>query len=152
MQDFEKLGQFYLGKEIDQATGERTEDLLMYDSRDLCTHAVVVGMTGSGKTGLCLDLLEEAAIDRIPAIVIDPKGDIANLMLTFPNLTPEEFRPWIDEKRRFTGRVCHDGGRQMEGRFSQLGPDARTNSNASRHGRDADLHSRQQHRPASNDP
>ena len=97
MQDFEKLGQFYLGKEVDPATGERTEDLLMYDSRDLCTHAVVVGMTGSGKTGLCLDLLEEAAIDRIPAIVIDPKGDIANLMLTFPNLTPEEFRPWIDE-------------------------------------------------------
>ena len=97
MEDFEKLGQFYLGKEVDQATGERTEDLLMYDSRDLCTHAVVVGMTGSGKTGLCLDLLEEAAIDRIPAIVIDPKGDIANLMLTFPNLTPEEFRPWIDE-------------------------------------------------------
>lgn len=97
MQDFEKLGQFYLGKEIDQTTGERTEDLLMYDSRDLCTHAVVVGMTGSGKTGLCLDLLEEALIDRIPAIVIDPKGDIANLMLTFPNLSPEEFRPWIDE-------------------------------------------------------
>ena len=56
MQDFEKLGQFYLGKEIDQTTGERTEDLLMYDSRDLCTHAVVVGMTGSGKTGLCLGL------------------------------------------------------------------------------------------------
>ena len=97
MQDFEKLGQFYLGKEIDPTTGERTEDLLMYDSRDLCTHAVVVGMTGSGKTGLCLDLLEEALIDRIPAIVIDPKGDIANLMLTFPNLSPEEFRPWIDE-------------------------------------------------------
>ena len=97
MQDFEKLGQFYLGKEIDQTTGERTEDLLMYDSRDLCTHAVVVGMTGSGKTGLCLGLLEEALIDRIPAIVIDPKGDIANLLLTFPNLTPEEFRPWIDE-------------------------------------------------------
>lgn len=97
MQDFEKLGQFYLGKEIDTSTGERSENLMMYDSRDLTTHAVVVGMTGSGKTGLCLDLLEEAAIDRIPAIVIDPKGDISNLLLTFPNLTPEEFRPWIDE-------------------------------------------------------
>ena len=97
MQDFEKLGQFYLGKEIDTSTGERSDNLLMYDSRDLTTHAVVVGMTGSGKTGLCLDLLEEAAIDRIPAIVIDPKGDISNLLLTFPNLTPEEFRPWIDE-------------------------------------------------------
>jgi hypothetical protein len=97
MQDFEKLGQFYLGKEVDTSTGEKTDNLLMYDSRDLTTHAVVVGMTGSGKTGLCLDLLEEAAIDRIPAIVIDPKGDISNLLLTFPNLTPEEFRPWIDE-------------------------------------------------------
>ena len=97
MQDFEKLGQFYLGKEIDESTGDKTDNLLMYDSRDLCTHAVVVGMTGSGKTGLCVDLLEEAAIDRIPAIVIDPKGDIANLLLTFPNLSPEEFRPWIDE-------------------------------------------------------
>ena len=97
MQDFEKLGAFYLGKEYDQQARERTEDLLLYDSRDLCTHAVVVGMTGSGKTGLCVGLLEEAAIDRIPAIVIDPKGDISNLLLTFPNLSPEEFRPWIDE-------------------------------------------------------
>lgn len=97
MQEFEKLGQFYLGKEYDLKAGERSENLLMYDSRDLCTHAVVVGMTGSGKTGLCIGLLEEAAIDRIPAIIIDPKGDIANLLLTFPNLSPEEFRPWIDE-------------------------------------------------------
>ena len=97
MQDFEKLGAFYLGKEYDMQTRERTEDLLLYDSRDLCTHAVVVGMTGSGKTGLCVGMLEEAAMDRIPAIVIDPKGDISNLLLTFPNLTPEEFRPWVDE-------------------------------------------------------
>ncbi len=96
-QDFEKLGQFYLGKEYDQAARKRTEDLLLYDSRDLCTHAIVVGMTGSGKTGLCIDLLEEAAMDNIPSIVIDPKGDISNLLLTFPNLSPEEFRPWIDE-------------------------------------------------------
>lgn len=97
MQDFEKLGQFYLGKAYDLAAGERTDNLLLYDSKDLCTHAVVVGMTGSGKTGLCIGLLEEAGMDNIPAIVIDPKGDIANLLLTFPNLTPEEFRPWIDE-------------------------------------------------------
>ena len=95
--DYEKLGQFYLGKEYDQESKKRLDNLLLYDSRDLCTHAVVVGMTGSGKTGLCVDLLAEAAMDRIPAIVIDPKGDISNLLLTFPNLTPEEFRPWIDE-------------------------------------------------------
>ena len=96
-QAYEKLGQFYLGKEYDISERKRTEDLLLYDSRDLCTHAVVVGMTGSGKTGLCVGLLEEAALDRIPAIIIDPKGDIANLLLTFPNLSPEEFRPWVDE-------------------------------------------------------
>lgn len=97
MQDFEKLGAFYLGREYDIEARERRENMLLYDSRDLCTHAVVVGMTGSGKTGLCLGMLEEAAIDRIPSIIIDPKGDISNLLLTFPNLSPEEFRPWIDE-------------------------------------------------------
>ncbi len=95
--EFEKLGTFYLGKEYDLAKRERLENLVLYDSRDLCTHAVVVGMTGSGKTGLCVGLLEEAGMDNIPAIVIDPKGDISNLLLTFPNLSPEEFRPWIDE-------------------------------------------------------
>jgi len=68
----------------------------MLDSRDLTTHAVCVGMTGSGKTGLCISLLEEAALDGIPALVIDPKGDIANLLLTFPGLTAAEFQLWID--------------------------------------------------------
>lgn len=96
MQDFEKLGVFYLGKEKSMAGRESQEDLLLYDSKDLTTHAVVVGMTGSGKTGLCVDLLEEAGIDRIPAIVIDPKGDISNLLLTFPELTAEKFEPWVD--------------------------------------------------------
>lgn len=96
MQDFEKLGVFYLGKSYDLDARKRRDDLLLYDARDLVTHAVCVGMTGSGKTGLCLSLLEEAAIDGIPAIVIDPKGDLANLLLTFPNLTPEEFLPWVN--------------------------------------------------------
>ena len=96
MQDFEKLGVFYLGREKDDNL-DGPDNLLLYNSKDLCTHAVVVGMTGSGKTGLCVDLLEEAAMDRIPSIIIDPKGDISNLLLTFPNLTPEEFRPWVDE-------------------------------------------------------
>lgn len=95
--DFEKLGVFYLGKSYDLAERCRGDDLLLYDSKDLVTHAVCVGMTGSGKTGLCLALLEEAAIDGIPAIVIDPKGDLANLLLTFPNLAPSDFRPWINE-------------------------------------------------------
>ena len=96
MQDFEKLGAFYLGKEYDLSAGERTDNILLYDSKDLCTHAVVVGMTGSGKTGLCIGMLEEAAMDRIPAIIIDPKGDISNLLLTFPELSGEDFEPWVD--------------------------------------------------------
>lgn len=93
---YEKLGSFYLGREVDPATGADKPDLLLYDSRDLTTHAVCVGMTGSGKTGLCLSLLEEAAIDGVPAIAIDPKGDIGNLLLTFPELRPEDFAPWVD--------------------------------------------------------
>lgn len=95
--DYEKLGQFYLGREVDPQTGRTTAVPLLYDSKDLVTHAVCVGMTGSGKTGLCIGLLEEAAIDGIPAIVIDPKGDLSNLLLTFPQLRPEDFRPWINE-------------------------------------------------------
>lgn len=91
MQDYEKLGAFYLGRRADD------QQTLLYDSKDLVTHAVCVGMTGSGKTGLCLALLEEAAIDGIPAIVIDPKGDLTNLLLTFPELRPTDFEPWVNE-------------------------------------------------------
>src|SRR5687767_11765687 len=94
---FEKLGVFYLGRRHDAATGTTLDEPHLYDSRDLVTHAVCVGMTGSGKTGLCIGLLEEAAIDGIPAILIDPKGDLANLALTFPDLRPEDFQPWINE-------------------------------------------------------
>ncbi len=96
MQDFERLGAFYLGRGYDLATKSVLDDLLLYDSRDLVTHAVCVGMTGSGKTGLCIDLLEEAALDGIPSIVIDPKGDITNLLLTFPELRSEDFAPWVN--------------------------------------------------------
>ncbi len=97
MENYEKLGAFYLGREYDLAKREQKERLLLYDSKDLCTHAVCVGMTGSGKTGLCISLLEEAAIDGIPALIIDPKGDLGNLMLNFPGLQPGDFRPWINE-------------------------------------------------------
>src|SRR6266576_4724227 len=96
MRDFEKLGVFYLGRESDPA-GKTLGEPVLYDSRDLVTHAVCVGMTGSGKTGLCLSLIEEAAIDGVPAILIDPKGDLGNLLLTFPDLAPSDFRPWINE-------------------------------------------------------
>ncbi len=95
MIDYEKLGQFYLGKEFDLSSGQAREDVVLYDAKDLTTHAVIVGMTGSGKTGLGITLLEEAAIDGIPALIIDPKGDMGNLLLSFPQLRPEDFRPWV---------------------------------------------------------
>lgn len=97
MQDFEKMGLFYLGKQVEVPSGKLTEELLLYPSKDLTTHAVILGMTGSGKTGLGIDILEEAAIDKIPAIIVDPKGDLGNLLLTFPRLSAEDFLPWIDE-------------------------------------------------------
>src|SRR5258708_1921789 len=87
---------FYMGRRYDPSTHRLVDEVVYYDSRDLNTHAVVVGMTGSGKTGLCIDLIEEAVLDNIPVIVIDPKGDITNLLLTFPNLRPEDFAPWIN--------------------------------------------------------
>lgn len=96
-QDFEKLGSFYLGRHYDLERSQLEQSLTLYDSKDLVTHGVVLGMTGSGKTGLCLSILEEAAMDNVPAIIIDPKGDIANLMLTFPDFAASDFRPWINE-------------------------------------------------------
>ncbi len=88
--------QFFLGKFFDLKKGEIKNDPLYYDPPDLTTHAIVTGMTGSGKTGLCIGLIEEAALKGIPAILIDPKGDLTNLMLTFPELLPADFEPWID--------------------------------------------------------
>ncbi len=96
--DYEKLGAFYLGKTYDLKQAELKDEIILYDSKDLTTHAVIIGMTGSGKTGLGLAILEEALVDNIPLIAIDPKGDLTNLLLTFPELTPEKFRPWINEQ------------------------------------------------------
>jgi hypothetical protein len=95
MKAYEKLGVFYLGKAFDASARKRRDELILYDSKDLLTHAVIIGMTGSGKTGLGIGLLEEALIDNIPVIAIDPKGDIPNLLLGFPDLRPEDFRPWV---------------------------------------------------------
>jgi len=95
-------GKFYLGKNYDLKNQKISEETLLYDPGDLTTHGVVVGMTGSGKTGLCIDLLEEAALQGIPALMIDPKGDITNSLLHFPNLDPQDFQPWVnpDDARR----------------------------------------------------
>ncbi|MCC7259073.1 MAG: ATP-binding protein [Gammaproteobacteria bacterium] len=98
MQDFEKLGVFYLGRRMGEDGSAAGGELTLYDSRDLTTHAVIIGMTGSGKTGLGIDLIEEAAIDHIPVIAIDPKGDLGNLLLTFPQLAPADFQPWVDPR------------------------------------------------------
>ncbi len=99
MQNYEKLGVFYLGRHHDLKKKRKSKaELLLYESKDLVTHGLVVGMTGSGKTGLGFTLIEEAAIDGIPAIVIDPKGDLGNLLLTFPELRSEDFAPWVNEE------------------------------------------------------
>jgi len=97
MSDLEGLGVFYLGRVRDRAAGETLPVPLLYDARDLTTHAVIVGMTGSGKTGLGIGLVEEAALDGIPVLAIDPKGDLPNLALTFPELRGADFAPWVDE-------------------------------------------------------
>ncbi|MGE0191742.1 MAG: ATP-binding protein [Planctomycetota bacterium] len=94
---YEKMGVFYLGRRVKDAAGTPTDETILYDAKDLTTHAMCVGMTGSGKTGLCIGLLEEAAMDGVPAIAIDPKGDLGNLLLTFPDLEPDDFAPWVEE-------------------------------------------------------
>ena len=99
--DIEGLGVFYLGRKVDPKTGKpgdqaATSGPLLVDARRFTTHAVCVGMTGSGKTGLLIGLIEEAALDGIPTLVIDPKGDLANILLSFPNLAPADFLPWLE--------------------------------------------------------
>jgi len=107
-------GKFYLGKLVDPQTNEKTGQPLLYDPADLTTHAIIVGMTGSGKTGLCLDLMEEAALNRIPAIMIDPKGDITNALLHFPDLAPADFQPWINaDAARREGKTAAQAAADM---------------------------------------
>lgn len=93
---YEKLGLLYLGKEVDFETKEKGEAPFLYKNKSLTTHGVIIGMTGSGKTGLGVGIIEEAMMDNVPSIIIDPKGDMGNLMLTFPDLSPDDFTPWID--------------------------------------------------------
>jgi Helicase HerA, central domain len=94
-ESFEKLGLFYLGRHVDAATRQVTDRPLVYEANDLVTHAAIIGMTGSGKTGLGIALLEEAAMDGVPVLAIDPKGDLGNLLLTFPQLTASSFEQWV---------------------------------------------------------
>lgn len=108
MTDFETLGAFYLGKRYDLAARARQDDYVLYDAKDLTTHAVIIGMTGSGKTGLGVGLIEEALIDHIPVIAIDPKGDLGNLALRFPSLAAADFRPWIDPQQAANAGLSPD--------------------------------------------
>lgn len=116
--DYEKLKLFYIGKEkID----EQTTVPLVYKNKDLRTHAAIIGMTGSGKTGLGISLLEEAAIDNIPSIIIDPKGDMGNLLLTFPELKGEDFKPWIEEQDAINNGLSVDEQAQKTAQLWEKG-------------------------------
>src|SRR4026208_2517361 len=95
--DYEKLGLFHLRKRAGPASNTRLPDLVLYDSRDLLTHAVVLGMTGSGKTGLGITLREEAATHGVAAVPRDRTGDLTNTRLTVPELAPSARAPWVDE-------------------------------------------------------
>jgi len=95
---YEKLGLFYLGKDVDRETMEVTEALTLLKNKNFTTHAAIIGMTGSGKTGLGVGIIEEAAIDNIPSIVIDPKGDMGDLCLTDPAFSAEHFKPWVKDE------------------------------------------------------
>ena len=111
---YEKLGVFYLGKPFDLATNTLGSEPVLYDSKDLVTHAVIVGMTGSGKTGLGVSLIEEAAMDGVPVLAIDPKGDLGNLLLTFPDLAPGDFKPWVDPDEAARKGVTVDAFAEQE--------------------------------------
>ena len=117
----ETNGKFYLGRTVDQNQpfDSAQDKPLLYDPGDLTTHAMVVGMTGSGKTGLCIDLLEEAALQGIPSLMIDPKGDITNLLLHFPDLLPADFEPWVDpDEARRAGKSLEAEAAQAAGIWS----------------------------------
>ena len=101
---YEKLGLFYVGQDIDRDSMQPTDNLTLLKNTNFTTHAAIIGMTGSGKTGLGIGLIEEAAIDNIPSIVIDPKGDMGNLLLTDSTFSPETFRPWVADEARTKGK------------------------------------------------
>ena len=156
MEDFEKLGEFYLGRKYDLSKKE-TGDLLLYDSKDLVTHGVCVGMTGSGKTGLCIGLLEEAAIDGVPSIIVDPKGDMVDLLLTFPELTAGDFLPWVNQEEAAKEGLSPDDFAKQQAEMwkkglADWGQDPSRIAQAEERRRLLHLHARLQCRPAGEHP
>jgi len=120
MSEVDQRGQFYLGRVHDLKAGKTTTEPVLYPARHLTTHAVLLGMTGSGKTGLGMILLEEALLQGLPVLAVDPKGDLANLLLTFPNLAPEDFAPWIDaERTEREGIPVEEAARQAAQRWQE---------------------------------
>src|SRR4029453_8500940 len=118
-------GALFLGTAFDPESGKAGSERLELDSRDLTTHGVIVGMTGSGKTGLAVVMLEEALLAGIPVLVLDPKGDMTNLALTFPDLSPEQFRPWVNEADATAQGLPLDGYRGKAARGGRGGPSPR---------------------------
>ena len=122
MGEIDQQGQLYLGREYDLSAGAITDSDVMLKARHLTTHAVVLGMTGSGKTGLGMILLEEALLQGVPVLAIDPKGDLTNLLLTFPDLAPEDFAPWVDvERARREGRPVDQVAVETAQTWRQIG-------------------------------
>jgi DNA helicase HerA-like ATPase len=105
---YEKAGLFYLGKDVNKENFDSTDVLTLLKNKNFTTHAAIIGMTGSGKTGLGIGLLEEAAIDNIPSIVIDPKGDMGNMLLTDPTFSPLSFKPWVEDDAKAKGEDALD--------------------------------------------
>ncbi len=91
------MADLHLGELVEPASHQRNGTPTVVSTGDLTTHGVIVGMTGSGKTGLGVVIIEEALSSGVPCLLIDPKGDLTNLCLTFPSLAPADFRPWINE-------------------------------------------------------
>ena len=110
---YEQLGLFYLGRRFDLGSNTRANEPVLYESRDLVTHAVCIGMTGSGKTGLGITVIEEAALDQIPVLAIDPKGDLSNLLLTFPDLAAGDFAPWVDERQAQSQQLTREAAAEQ---------------------------------------
>ncbi len=122
---YEKLGLFYLGKDIDKQNLEPTEALTLLKNKNFTTHAAIIGMTGSGKTGLGVGIIEEAAIDNIPSIIIDPKGDMGDLCLTDPSFSSSAFESWVaDEaktKEANVSSICYEDIFNVERGYRELG-------------------------------
>jgi len=117
---YEKLGLFYLGKDVDKMTMQATEALTLLKNKNFTTHAVIIGMTGSGKTGLGVSIIEEAALDNIPSIVIDLKVDMEDLCLTDPDFSTKHFEPWVADEAKAKNVEVTEYARKISAMWSSV--------------------------------